>query len=319
VHELPICRKRTIQWGEEVFLKHFGLLEQPFGVTPNPRFLYLRRQHREALASLLYCTQTDRGFMALIAKPGMGKTSLLFQYLERLRTNARTCLLCQTDCDSRDLLRQILTDIGFDVTGMDVLNMRDLLKNVLIEEMNAGRRFVLVIDEAQNLDEKVLESVRLLSNFETPTKKLINIVLAGQPELAERLARPSMAQFRQRISTLIPLDPFTPEETNAYIDHRLRVAGYKGPSLFTDRARLSIAEHSEGIPRTINNLCFNAMSLGYAMGAKQVDFKIVREVIADLEIEALVPRAEPAARSLFSNRDSIPFRPAVSARGHRAG
>jgi type II secretory pathway predicted ATPase ExeA len=280
-----------------VFLEHFGLREQPFGVTPDPRFLYLGEKHREALASLVYGTETDRGFLALIARPGMGKTSLLVQYLEQYQKKGRTCHLFQTDCTSSELLRHVLRDLGIDTGKKDVPGMRDSLNQVLLEEMAAGRRFVLVIDEAQNLDERVLESVRLLSNFETPTKKLMHIVLAGQPQLAEKLAKPSMTQFRQRVSAVIRLNPFSPAETSAYIDHRLRVAGYRGAPLFTDSARQLIAEHSEGIPRNINNLCFNAMSLAYATDSKQVDWKDVREVMSDLEIDSLLPRSGPSTRS----------------------
>src|ERR1700740_566129 len=155
----------------------------------------------------------------------MGKTSLLFNYLEGLRSKARTVFLFQTDCDSRGLMAYILADMGLDSTGKDLPEMHSILNQVLMEEMRLGRRFVLVIDEAQNLAERVLESVRLLSNFETPWMKLMQIVLAGQPQLAERLASPSMAQLRQRVSMVIRIDPFTPEEVNSYIDHRLKVAG----------------------------------------------------------------------------------------------
>jgi hypothetical protein len=153
--------------------------------------------------------------------------------------------------------------------------------------MRAGRRFVLVIDEAQNLEEKVLESIRLLSNFETPWTKLMQIVLAGQPQLADRLASPSMAQLRQRVSMVIRIEPFTHQEVNAYIDHRLWIAGCDKPALFTVGARKLIADHSEGIPRNINNLCFNAMSLACALKRKTIDRDVVRDVIADLDLEPL--------------------------------
>jgi AAA domain len=153
--------------------------------------------------------------------------------------------------------------------------------------MRAGRRFVLVIDEAQNLEEKVLESVRLLSNFETPWLKLMQIVLAGQPQLADRLASPSMSQLRQRISMVIRLEPLNREEVNAYIDHRLWVAGCEKPAVFTVGARRLIAEQSEGIPRNINNLCFNAMSLGCALKRNTIDRDIILNVIADLDLEPL--------------------------------
>lgn len=293
-----------------MFLEHFGLIEQPFGVTPDPRFLFMGEKHREALASLVYGTETNRGFLALIAEPGMGKTSLLFQYLEGMRNKARSAFLFNTVGDSRALMRHLLSDLGLDSTGKDLPGMHAMLNQVLVEEMNAGRRFILIIDEAQNLDEKVLESVRLLSNFETPWKKLMQIVIAGQPELAERLARPSMSQLRQRISSVIRLEPFASEETNAYISHRLWIAGYSGPSLFTVGARLLIAEQSAGIPRNINNLCFNSMSLAFAMGRKQVDANMVREAISDLEIGTMRSSFQRtphvfAAGSMFASSQAI--------------
>src|ERR1700722_6631723 len=239
-----------------MLLDYYQLAEQPFGVTPDSRFLYLGPKHREALASLVYGTESNRGFLALIAKPGMGKTSLLYHYLSYLRDKARTAVVFRTDCDSREFIRHVLLDLGIDVKGMDLPTMHDSLNRWLTEEMRAGRRFVLVIDEAQNLDESVLESVRMLSNFETPWMKLMQIVIAGQPTLAEKLSRPSMTQLRQRISQVIRVAPLNREEINAYIDHRLWVAGCKNSALFTAGARSVIVEHSEGIPRKINNICF---------------------------------------------------------------
>jgi general secretion pathway protein A len=270
-----------------MFLEYYKLTEQPFGVTPDSRFLYLGPKHREALASLVYGTESNRGFLALIAKPGMGKTSLLYHYLSYLRDKARTAFIFRTDCDSHEFIRHLLIDLGIDVAGMDLPAMHDSLNRLLTEEMRAGRRFVLVIDEAQNLDEKVLESVRLLSNFETPWVKLMQIVLAGQPQLADRLASPSLAQLRQRVSMVIRIEPFTAHDVNAYIDHRLWVAGCEKPTLFTVGARKLIAEHSEGIPRNINNLCFNAMSLACALKRKAIDRDIIQDVIADLDLEPL--------------------------------
>jgi general secretion pathway protein A len=269
-----------------MFLEYFGLIEQPFGVTPDPRFLHLGPKHREALASLVYGTENNRGFLALVAPPGMGKTSLLFHYLESVRNQARTVFLFHSAGDSRDLMRYLLTDLGLDSSGKDLPGMHEMLNQVLTEEMRAGRRLILVIDEAQNLDEGVLESVRVLSNFETPWMKLMQIVMAGQPQLAERLARPSMAQLRQRISSVIRLEPLTAEETNVYIDHRLWVAGYAGPPLFTVGARLLISQHSGGIPRNVNNLCFHSMAIASALQKKQVDSHMVREAILDLNIES---------------------------------
>jgi general secretion pathway protein A len=270
-----------------MLLDYFKLAEDPFGVTPDPRFLYMGEQYREALASLAYGTESNRGFIALIAKPGMGKTSLLCQYLNWMRGKARTAFVFRTDCDVREFMRHVLLDLGIDAAGKDLPAMHDALNRLLTDEMNAGRKFVLVIDEAQNLSEEVLESVRLLSNFETPWTKLMQIVIAGQPQLAEKLARPSMVQLRQRISLVIRIESLTEKDVNAYIDHRLWVGGCDNPALFTVGARLLILQASEGIPRNVNNICFGAMSLACAMKHKTIDRQLVVEVLKDLELESL--------------------------------
>ena len=287
-----------------MFLDYYHLREQPFGVTPDPRYLYLSPTHREALASLYYGVEASRGFLALIAEPGMGKTTLLFQLLEQLRESACAAFLFQTQCDSRELLRYLLADMGIDSQGHDLVEMHEQLNDALTRLKRADRRFVLVIDEAQNLDDSVLETVRLLSDFETPSSKLMQIILSGQPQLAAKLARPSLAQLRQRIAILGRLEPFSPAETDRYIDHRLRVAGYEGGALFASDARAIIAARSRGIPRNINNLCFNALSLGYALGRKKIDGEIALEAVRDLDVEPLgrmgdvpqsaVPPAPPA-------------------------
>jgi general secretion pathway protein A len=267
-------------------LDYYGLREQPFGVTPNPRYLYLSSSHREALASLVYGIESGRGFLSLIAAPGMGKTTLLFQLLEQLGSKAKTVFLFQTQYSSRDFLRSLMADLGMRPGEEDQVVLQARLNDILIEELRARRKFVLVVDEAQNLDESALEFVRMLSNFETPRDKLMHIVLAGQPQLAEKLARPSMAQLRQRISMLIRLRPLSATETAAYVEHRIRVAGYEGPSLFSGGALNAVASLSGGIPRNINNICFNALSLGYASGRNPVDSGTIREVSVDLDLRS---------------------------------
>lgn len=283
-------------------LDYYGLREQPFGVTPNPRYLYLSRTHREALASMVYGIEAGRGFIALIAQPGMGKTTLLFQVLERLGSSARTVFLFQTQCDSREFMRSLMADLGLDGAEDDLVRLHARLNEVLIREMRSGKVFVLVIDEAQNLEDSVLEVVRMLSNFETPRAKLMQIVLAGQPRLADKLARPSMNQLRQRVSIVSRLHPLAPAETAEYIEHRLRVAGCEGGRLFTSSAQALIASASEGIPRNINNICFNALSLGYALGRKAIDAEIIREVVADLDVRAMLatPLEQPGAATATS-------------------
>lgn len=270
-----------------MFLDRFGLREQPFGVTPDPHFLYFSPSHVEALASLFYGIQTHRGFMALIAKPGMGKTTLLFHLLERLRSSARTAFLFQAHNDSRDFLRSLVVDLGINEEGGDLVNMHRRLNEMLISEVRAGRRVVVVIDEAQNLADSVLEAVRMLSNFEIAGRKLMNIVLAGQPQLADKLASRNMIQLRQRISILTRLRQFSASETGNYVNHRLRVAGYRGKPLFTAEALSIIHSRCGGIPRNINNLCFNALTLAFANGRNVVDARIVNEVLEDLDLEIL--------------------------------
>jgi TonB family protein len=175
--------------------------------------------------------------------------------------------------------------------------MHEQLKEVLIGEARAGKRVVVFIDEAQNLSEPVLETVRLLSDFENPRSKLVQIVLAGQPELADKLARPSVAQLRQRISIVGRLSRFTRSETEAYINHRLRVAGYKGGQLFSPEVCEMIAARSEGVPRNINNLCFSVLSLGYALGRKEIDCSLVQEAANDLELNPLVSKQHDSQNS----------------------
>ena len=270
--------------------QHFKLNFQPFGVTPDGRFLYLSQTHREAIASLLYGIQACRGFTALIAPPGMGKTTVLLHMLGVLIGNARTSFLFQTLCAPEQFLRSLLTDLGIDNEGDDVAQMHGKLNAYLLRESKAGRQVVVVIDEAQNLDEPVLELVRMLSNFETPGKKLMHLILCGQPQLAEKLASERLTQLRQRISIVARLSPFSADETREYIDHRLQVAGaVPENTIFSRQAYDMIAAQSGGIPRNINNLCFNAMSLACALKKSQVDSSMVRETIDDLNLSTLIP------------------------------
>lgn len=183
-----------------MLLDSYGLREQPFGVTPDPTYLYLSRTHHQALAALLDGVKADRGFMALIAEPGMGKTTILYRLMEELQGSARTVFLFQTQCDSREFFRYLLSELGIKTTRMGLVSMHKKLNEVLFSEMLAGKRFVVVVDEAQNLEGLVLETIRLLSDFETPHAKLLGIVLAGQPQLAEKLAQPTLSQLRQRIA-----------------------------------------------------------------------------------------------------------------------
>jgi general secretion pathway protein A len=293
-------------------LDYFKLREQPFGVTPDARYLFLSSTHREALGSLLYGIDEGCGFLALIASPGLGKTTLLFHALHQLREKALTVFLFQTVCTSIDLLRALLVGLGVQDIQGNLSQLQSRLKEVLLTQARLGRRVVVAIDEAQNLDDSLLELIRMLSNFETPQEKLIQIILSGQLELAEKIASPDLEQLRQRVSIFSELTPFSREDTRLYIDHRLRVAGYAfaGP-LFTRDAVALIADTSHGIPRNINNLCFSALSLAYALQRKSIDREIIRAVMADRDLGRFQKRTSIAPHSRASGRRAVPaFRPA---------
>jgi len=267
-----------------MILDFYGLREQPFGVTPDPAYLYPSHTHCAALDSLTDAILTDRGFMALIADPGMGKTTLLQQVLEGMPEKARGVFLFQTQCDSREFFQYMMSELGVDFTRMSLVAMHNKLNEILFAEMLAGRRFVLIVDEAQNLQDSVLETIRMLSNFETTHAKLMQIVLSGQSQLGEKLQQKNMAQLLQRLTVVQYLEPFSPEDTAGYIRHRLKVAGYPGPSLFDDSALALVAEESRGVPREINKICFRALLEGYAADATLISADLVAKAISRLKL-----------------------------------
>ena len=284
-----------------MLLNYFGFREDPFGPTPDPRYLYSSHTHREALASIEYGFKSNRGFTAMIAPPGMGKTTLLFHFLEEVRESACSVFLfdIDADCEPREFVGHILRELSI-TPGRSSSEMHEQLSTVLIKETRAGRRCVFVIDEAQNLSEAVLERARLLTNFETSRGKLMHIVLSGQPQLSDKLLQPSLVQLRQRISTICRINPLSHDETVAYIDYRLKRAGYEGEPLFRGDALTLIAEASQGVPRTINNLCFNALSLCRALESRRVDASMVSEAIADLQFIPQSSAPVPAINSLVA-------------------
>jgi general secretion pathway protein A len=285
-------------------LDYYKLRGQAFGSTPDSQHLFLSATHKEALGCLYCGIEMGRGFVALIASPGMGKTTLLRQVLQRLPNNPKTIFLFQTIYSPSDLLHTLLTELGVGEPRGNLTEMQSRLNELLVEYARLGKRLVVAIDEAQNLDDSVLEMVRLLSNFETRREKLIHIILSGQPQLAERIESPALVQLRQRISIVARLEPFSPEETAVYIDHRMRTASYDSEvPLFTGEALALIAQFSKGIPRNINNLCFNSLSLGFVLKRKTIDGDIVREVVSDLELGRF-PREGSRVRQ--SNERGLP-------------
>jgi len=287
-----------------MLLRYFGFSDDPFGVTPDPRFLYPSNTHREALASLKYGFHSNRGFTALIAPPGLGKTTIVYRYLADIRESARSVLLFDvgSQCEPQELIGAILRDLGITPAETST-ETHEQMNAVLVEEARAGRMVVVVIDEAQNLSDAALETLRLLSNFETAGNKLIHIVLAGQPQLSDKLMAPSLVQLRQRITTICNIAPLSAEEARAYIDHRLHLAGYRGQPLFTNDALNLIIEASQGIPRLLNNLCFNSLSICRALNGKQVTGSMAEEAITYL---TLFPHAKVVVPAVPARRPNPP-------------
>ena len=279
----------------QTLCEHYRLRLQPFGVTPDLRFLYPSATYLEAMATLIHGIQSARGFTALIAGPGMGKTTLLFNLLQILKGKAQTAFLFQSLCGvgPGEFLSAVLADLGIEDDGSNVMQMHRKLNEYLIRESLRGQQVVVIIDEAQNLDAEVLELVRMLSNFETPSKKLLHVILAGQPQLVEMVNSPRLAQLRQRISTVARLSPLSVRETCEYIEHQLRQAGQAaGKPCFTNQACAMIARESEGVPRNINNLCFNGMCLGWTLKRPIVDELMIQDVVHDQDLMGLT--AAPA-------------------------
>lgn len=259
----------------------YGLRESPFSLTPDPKYLFLSEAHKEALASMIYGVQERKGFVLIFGEAGTGKTTLIRHILGQFGTNIRSVFIFNSVANFDNLLEMILRDLELPSHRWHRGTMVDTLNNFLLRETAAGRYVVLIIDEAQHLSSTVLEEVRMLSNLETASSKLLQIILVGQPELAGKLGSPDLRQLRQRIGLVAELKPLTFDETVHYIAHRLAVAGHKGQGIFTRRALTAIYRASGGIPRLINVICDQSLVLGYGADASRIGRRIVKEVVKD--------------------------------------
>ena len=272
---------------------HFGLLDEPFGVSPDDRFFLETEQHREALATLYYGMNQRRGFALLVGQAGLGKTSVLVQLLKRLEGEAETAYLPHPYFDSSTVLESILTSLGLDITPSLAQNHR-LFYQFLMTTQRAGKTCVVVVDEAQNLNRDTLEAIRMLSNFETPAGKLVQFVMSGQPPLVETLRRPDCEQLRQRMNVIARLKPLDRRGVREYMEHRLKVAG-ASLDLFSEKALDAVASGSAGVPRNVNTICFNSLTLAYALHLSQVGCDEVAEVLRDLDLTSTAPVTDTAA------------------------
>jgi len=241
--------------------------------------------HFTALQSMIQSIESNLGFTVLLGDPGMGKTTLLLQLLTQYRDSARTAFIFQTQCKRYELLRYLASELELPVMKRDEVSLHRRLKEMLVDEARAGRKVLIFIDEAQNLQHSSLEAIRLLSDFETARAKLLHIILSGSARLGEMLLTPELSQLAQRISTVCRLEPFTPEEVNSYITFRLRVAGCKvAENLFSPESLAQVAEQSEGVPRVVNSICYRALSLAYSTGERRVSAMLVRQAARDLDL-----------------------------------
>ena len=266
-----------------MYLEFYGLREHPFRATPDPKFLYLTPGHREALAQLVYGVQENKGFVVLTGEVGTGKTTLLHTLLQKIGDAAPVAFIFDPAMSFDGLLEYMLEDWGVPTPGQTRAQRLFALNRFLIERRRNGQTAVVIVDEAQNLSAETLEHLRLLSNFETPAGKLLQIFLVGQPELGEHLARPELRQLRQRIGMRCAIRPLTREETRDYIRSRLAIAGAPDAGLFGDAAIQRIAAYTSGIPRLINILCDHCLVIGYSEQVRRVERETVERGIEYLE------------------------------------
>jgi len=279
-----------------MYLRFFGLRELPFELTPNPKFLFLTPQHREALSNLQYGLFSAKSMTVLIGEAGTGKTTLIRAALESERCRNVTCVYLSNPALKRDEFVELLANrfgLGPRASASKAA-LLDELEGVLLQRRARGEVTALVVDEAQSLGLDLLEEIRLLANAETATEKLLPVVLAGQPELRNRLNDPSLRQLKQRVALRCEIAPFALQDTAAYIAARIKHAGGEAARLFTREAVTLIHEHSRGIARTVNVVCDNALLAGFGLGRRPIGREIVLEIIRDFDLSAVAAPAVAA-------------------------
>jgi general secretion pathway protein A len=253
-------------------------------MSPDPAFLYLGETHREGLATLVYGVRSRKGFVLLTGEVGTGKTTLLHALLSQLDTNTDSAFIFNPKLEPLDFFRMLFDDLGIEPTCNTKAEFLLALNHFLIDRLKKDRTVLLIVDEAQKLSPDMLEEIRLLSNLETPTTKLIQIILVGQPELSDMLDRPDLRQLRQRIVLRHHLRPFDEGDLDAYLSERLRLAGYTGKGIFKRAARREIFAVTGGIPRLVNVVCDGALLTGYGREQATLGADIIREVACDLRL-----------------------------------
>lgn len=273
-----------------MYLEYYRLKEPPFDITPNPKFLFYSAKHREAFNHLLYGIRERKGFVQLTGEVGAGKTTLCRAMLEQLheqqlKGHYATALILNPVLDADGLMKAIAMEFGLVVKGMDRLETVAVINHYLLKLVEQDRDAVLIIDEAQDLTDELLEQVRLLSNLETDDRKLLQIVLMGQPELRDRLNNPRLRQLRQRITVRYHLAPLNRADVRRYVEHRLQISGANGSPYFTAPALWRIFRYSRGIPRLVNAACDKAMLAGFVNQSERINYWLVGRALRELEGE----------------------------------
>ena len=261
----------------------YGFAEAPFNLTPDPRFLFFSDRHREAFNHILFGIRERKGFIQITGEVGAGKTTVCRAILGQLGPTVKTALILNPCLNSEQLVRAIVAELGLETFGLDRVGCLERLNDFLLEQAGEGNDVVLLIDEAQDLDTELLEQVRLLSNLETDQRKLLQIVLIGQPELRDKLNDRSLRQLRQRITVRYHLTPLSRPETERYILHRMQVAGGNGRPTFTRAALRGIHRYAEGIPRLINAVCDKALLYGFVNQTDRLTGRSIRQSVRELE------------------------------------
>jgi len=268
-----------------MYCEHYGFARRPFEMSPDPSFLYLGEAHREGLATLVYGVQSGKGFVLLTGEVGAGKTTLLHALLRQLDSGTSSAFIFNPCLSPLDFFELLFQEYGIEKKCRTKAEYLIALNEYLIDRLANNQQTLLIVDEAQNLSAEMLEEIRLLSNLETPTSKLIQIMLVGQPELNEMLSRPDLRQLRQRIALRHHLRPFDSKELADYVRERLAKSGYTGKPIFDRSALKALFEVSQGTPRIINNTCDAALLQGYTLDRRRIDGKVIREVVATLALE----------------------------------
>ncbi len=273
-----------------MYKKYFGLRENPFNVNPDPRYLYLTRHTQEALSGLTYGIQNRKGFITLIGEVGTGKTTLINALLDRLRQQQiSTAFIFNSRLDEGEFLDFMAADFGLSFESKQKTQFLMRLNEWLTQRYTAGDTPTLIVDEAQNLSPQVLEEIRLLTNLETSTEKLLQIVLSGQPELEYKLNQPQLRQLRQRITLRCKTHPVTLEESHGYIHERLHIAGAPDGPIFSSEAIAAVHRYSRGIPRVINLLCEHALISAYVDHQRPIQPQTIDEVAREFELHRVDP------------------------------